>query len=488
MRRWLKTNVIALTAAAVISLTACSGTSAEIPVGSNTAATTRATTVATPVPSTFASPAEPALLGPLHTNGIDTTIYDARNRPVRLAGFNWAGMQQGGRSDTMKEADVCGAVWRTPADSASGVTFKDFYSQIRRLGYNVIRLPISWNNLEPVAPVWNSFLNRYDHAFSTAYMSDLKSMVTQARAAGISVILDMHQDFWSPALHRITNFDGSPGHCEGVGMPRWLDPSIDSKATTTQQTDYRDGMNWFFENVPDPSSPVTRSTPWGLFYSAWDWVAYTFSAHSGYPAYQAVIGADILNEPYISYAGANPPPGESVLQAADQRLQAFYNSLGPAVHNQDPEWLLFFEDSTGGFNTGNPALRESPTMTAKPTTPGSWVYSTHIYNINGGTFDSGITTQDDFGINVAEADLANATRWHVPLFIGEFTIFSLGTDASTMTDADMAQTEKFLSWAKKNKISWTFWSYTSATKSMVAVDYRTGRLIDVIQAALATGL
>jgi hypothetical protein len=149
---------------------------------------------------------------------------------------------------------------------------------------------------------------------------------------------------------------------------------------------------------------------------------------------------------------------------------------------------LFFEDSTGGFNSRIPAHRESPVMTAKPTTPGSWVYSTHIYNISDGTFETGSADQDDFGIKVAETDLANAIRWKVPLFIGEFTIFTLDRDATTMTDADMAQTKKFLSWAKTNAVGWTFWSYVSTIKSMVAVDYTTGRPISVVFDALATGL
>jgi hypothetical protein len=43
---------------------------------------------------------------------------------------------------------------------------------------------------------------------------------------------------------------------------------------------------------------VTRLTPWQLFYSAWDQLAYQFSPASGFADSAAVIGADILNEPY----------------------------------------------------------------------------------------------------------------------------------------------------------------------------------------------
>ena len=84
-------------------------------------------------------------------------------------------------------------------------------------------------------------------------------------------------------------------------------------------------------------------------------------------------------------------------------------------------------------------------MSAKPTAPGNWVYSLHDYNFGYGTFADGVVRHDDFGITVTNAALANANAWTVPLYIGEFTNFSLGVDARQLTDATMAQTGKFLS-------------------------------------------
>ena len=299
----------------------------------------------------------PALAGPLHTTGTDSAIYDRNNRPVRLLGFNWEDLEQGGRKDYAKAIDACDLVWRTPADPIiDGVAFNDFYANVRSWGYNTIRLPISWHNLEPLPPVWSSTLNRYQHTYSSPYLKDLKLMVSQARAAGLSVILDMHQDSWSPALHHITESDGSAGYCQGAGMPRWLYPSIDAKAQTTQSTDYYNGMNWFFRDVHDPSMTLTRQSPWQMFYSAWDYLSYTFSARSGYPDYSAVIGADILNEPWYGYVGARPPAGQTVMQAAGIRLRTFYNALAPSITHWSPTWLLFFEDGTGAYNAANPAL------------------------------------------------------------------------------------------------------------------------------------
>ncbi len=431
----------------------------------------------------------PALAAPLRTNGTDSRIYDVNNTPVRLVGFNWGGTDRGGRSDYLKTPDACGLVWRTPADPiVNGVAFNDFYSNLRAWGYNTIRLPISWHNLEPVAPTWSSSLNRYVHKFNPTYVNDLKTMVTRARAAGLSVILDMQQDFWSPALHHVVNWDGSPGYCEGAGMPRWLYPSIDAKAQTTQSTDFYNGMNWFFRDVHDPTMTLNRQSPWQMFYSAWDYLSYTFSARSGFAGAAAVIGADIFNEPWFAYVGGNPPAGQTVMQAAGIRLRNFYSAIAPAITNWNPSWLLFFEDGTGAYNTANPGAREVPMLTAKPRGNYQWVYSSHIYNFGYGVFNSGVQVQDDHGINVANVLLANAVAWKVPLYLGEFSNFTLKKDARLLTSADMTETKKFLTWAKAKNVSWTFWCYTQWVAPFAAVDFTTGLPIPAVTAALATGL
>ncbi|TDN90932.1 PKD domain-containing protein [Microbacterium sp. BK668] len=428
--------------------------------------------------------------GPLHTTGADGVIYNAANEPVRLVGYNWTGMEAGGRNDFQKVADVCGFTWRTPADRLSGLTltYDDFYQNLRTWGYNVIRLPMQWNNLEPIAPTWDAQAGRYIHNWNPNYLNDLRSMVTKAKAAGIMVILDMQQDFWSPALHNITNWDGTRGYCEGYGMPRWMYPSIDAKATTTQSTDFYNGMNWFFRNIHDPMATVTRVTPWELYADVWRMVSYEFSAASGFPAHQAVVGADLFNEPWWSYVGGNPPAGQTVAQAAGARLHAFYTALAPAITVNSPSWLLIFQDTGGGYNIANPSLRDSPWMTGKPSAPGNWVYSVHAYNFGYGTFSDGVPRHDDFGINHMNAVLANARAWGVPLYIGEFTNFSLKGDARTLTSADMAQTRLFVDWAKQNGVSWTFWAYLNPYLPMTMMDYATNRPLAPVKEALDSGL
>ena len=115
--------------------------------------------------------------------------------------------------------------------------------------------------------------------------------------------------------------------------------------------------------------------------------------------------------------------------------------------------------------------RETPTITAKPTAPGNWVYSLHLYNFAYGTFSDGVPRHDDFGVTLANVVHARAEAWGVPLLIGEFTNYTLGVDARQLTDSDMAQTRSFLSWAKEHGVSWTFWAYVNGYRPMTVVDY-----------------
>ena len=183
----------------------------------------------------------PALAGPLHTTGTDSVIYDRNNRPVRLVGFNWGGTDRGGRNDYSQ-----GGGRLRPGVADSGRPHCQWGCLQRLLqqhqGMGIQHHPPTHLLAQPGAGSagLEHGAQSLQHTFSPAYVRDLKSIVSQARAAGLSVILDMQQDFWSPALHNITNWDGSAGYCEGAGMPRWLYPSIDAKArrrrTSTSST------------------------------------------------------------------------------------------------------------------------------------------------------------------------------------------------------------------------------------------------------------
>src|SRR3954453_6082505 len=104
---------------------------------------------AAPLPATAAVTATGATPHTTRTHG---RIYDVANRPVRLVGFNWAGTPAGGRRDNLDTPGACGKTSRRPGDSLGRPSFNydDMYQRIKGSGYNVIRLPVSWQNLEPM--------------------------------------------------------------------------------------------------------------------------------------------------------------------------------------------------------------------------------------------------------------------------------------------------------------------------------------------------
>lgn len=70
------------------------------------------------------------------------------------------------------------------------------FSQLRELGFNVIRLIVSWEGIQPDSP------DQYDEN----YLDYLQQIVASANEHHIYVLLDMHQDLFS--RHLISRFNG----------------------------------------------------------------------------------------------------------------------------------------------------------------------------------------------------------------------------------------------------------------------------------------
>src|SRR5438132_1556222 len=125
---------------------------------------------------------------------------------------------------------------RCPADNRrveGVVTCRFDFDQMRPLGYDVIRLNLSWSLLEP-----------QPGKIDAAYMNRIAQVVRWARARGIYVVLDMHQDAWSKFVYTrgepcvgdfqsIRGFDGAPLWASRYTSPacalhgvRELDPAV----------------------------------------------------------------------------------------------------------------------------------------------------------------------------------------------------------------------------------------------------------------------
>src|SRR6478672_11439749 len=127
-------------------------------------------------------------------------LVDSSGREVLLKGVNVDGLADYFREDEQPPYPTAPAAYAKgacPADdpTVEGVDVCSYdFSQLAPLGYNVIRLNISWSLLEP-AP------GRIDGT----YLRRIAQVVGWAKRAGIYVVIDMHQDAWSKYLYTGAN-------------------------------------------------------------------------------------------------------------------------------------------------------------------------------------------------------------------------------------------------------------------------------------------
>ncbi len=203
-----------------------------------------------------------------------------------------------GRDLFLRGVDVTGAEDTPTADNLPYGP-ADFVA-MRAAGATVVRLPIAWAMIEP-SP------GRFDQAA----IDRAVQIVDWAGAAGLRVVLDMHQYLWTPCFG-------------GNGTPTWAVPNCPAVPPTNvalQEADILVAENAFWK------SPALQAQ----FAQAWVQVARAV----GHPYF--LLGYDILNEP-----GPGLIPNELFEQ---DYLAPFYRSVGRQLRQVDPGSLLFVEPS-----------------------------------------------------------------------------------------------------------------------------------------------
>ena len=146
------------------------------------------------------------------------------------------------------------------------------FIQIRDWGFNVIRLGIIWDGLEPEPG-----------KYSESQFQCLDQAIEWARENGLYVILDMHQDLYSrqfsdgaPEWATIT--DDQPHYTGAV----WSDAYLISPAVQT-------AFDNFWNNTPASDGVGIQDH----YANLWKYIA------ARYADKQNVIGYDLMNEPFI---------------------------------------------------------------------------------------------------------------------------------------------------------------------------------------------
>jgi endoglycosylceramidase len=167
---------------------------------------------------------------------------------------------------------------------------EDNYRLFRSMGFNVVRLPISWGRLEPKPGVFNfSYLSNY-----------IRQDVEWAQENGMYVVLDMHQYGW-------------PKPC---GIPEWAVKQYSSNESGSVQ--FASNF-WVNDTLQDHLSSV------------WTRIAREFESDSN------VAGYDLFNEPWV-YTSVLP-----YLNAS--HVNRFYLKIMQSIRTVDQNHIFFLEPS-----------------------------------------------------------------------------------------------------------------------------------------------
>jgi endoglycosylceramidase len=260
---------------------------------------------------------------------------------------------------------------RAPLEPIPAFTADDA-ARLRAIGFNALRLPINWSAIEP----------KETGGFDEAYLDRVAAIVALCRAAGIYVLLDLHQDAWSKEIGE----DGAPLWAIAPAPTTLLGGPLDDLDARRLSKQVVAAFETFFGDSPDGLRLRAR-------YAA-------MAAHvaSRFANDEAVVGLELFNEPI----------------AVDATLPGVYAPMIAAVRAAAPTKLIFFEPSS----TRN-VLDKSP-LGAGSLGPGT-VYAPHVYTLAFAGDDTARNTVTKEGLRVSNASAREeAESYAAPLAITEF--------------------------------------------------------------------
>jgi hypothetical protein len=377
--------------------------------------TTGSTSTSTGNPLCTTPPCSPEITGWLHTVPGNTNVFDGAGKVIPLIGVDVDGLDFG-TGNPSSNPDSCGKGWSITPSS---------FSNVAVWGFNSVRIPISWENLEPRAPTLVAN-GTWVHHWNSAYLSELDYVAGQFGQVHVAVIFDFAQVDVSAAFQQAPEKQLG-GECEGWGNPIWLYPSITSP-TTSQELE--SAMCSFFSDQSLVGSSAPK--PIEAMEAAEQMLAARYSTN------QAVIGIDMFNEPWF---GASC----GMMSHEGSLLTSFYTEMGQTIAAVNPHLLLIYEDSVPGLMPSSPIITTPPTLN-------NAVYEYHIYTSDWATGQPYVTSFLD-----------TAKKAGVPIWMGEFDAFEAGCiGVNCKADQNwQADTQALLSFCNENGINWAYFSYYS---------------------------
>lgn len=260
---------------------------------------------------------------------------------------------------------------RTALEEIPAFTADDA-TAMRDFGFDALRLPINWSGIEPTK----------DGGFDAAYLGRVEQALDLAHAAGLSVLLDLHQDAYSKEIGE----DGAPLWAIIPPPTELLEgPLVDLEARRLSKQ-VLDAFETFFGDSADGSWLRERFTAMAVH------VMQRFAEHP------AVIGLEIFNEPQATMAGVT-------------RLN---DVAYPALRAAAPEKLYLFEP---------PVTRNVLDVAPVPEAPlGPMTgYAPHVYTLAFVSTDAQKQAMTKETLRTSHANArVEADAWQAPLVITEW--------------------------------------------------------------------
>ncbi len=179
------------------------------------------------------------------------------------------------------------------------------YARFAQVGFNVVRLPISWAMLEPLP-------GAFDISYLTSYVN---RDIQWAKKYGLYVVLDMHQYKWAARFH-------------GCGAPDWT-----VRQYPATETGMRMAISHFW----------TNNTLQDHLVKVWTNLAHVYANET------TIAGYDIVNEPWV-YTSVIP-----YLNAT--YVDMFNLKVAKSIRTVDPNHIIFLEPAN--MNTFKFPLRDN---------------------------------------------------------------------------------------------------------------------------------
>lgn len=372
----------------------------------------------TQAPATAATSPAAASIGFLQTDG--QRIVDETGNMVVLRGANFFGYEYGvgiaEKWDSHSEPD---------------------YVKMASWGFNVVRLPIAWSLIEPGS-------GKYDES----YMGYVDRDISWAKANGLYVILDMHDNSWSPKFKYFDSW-------HTAGVPSWAVSQYpdSNKGEAQARAD-------FWSNLGPNGTPASSTNPslQDRFIQVWEYVA------SRYASEPAVAGYDLLNEPTVFSADSKINYYDES-KFVSQTLPTFFERVAAGIRTVDTKHMIFWEPAQVPMIWDNPGQYLALMSTASTYVDVSnTVYSPHYPGIGAGlSLQSYNGDKARLETSLQSNILSLSGKWNQPVFIGEWGITSDGTNAAQYVHDLSDLLDKYL-------LSSAWWTYGYCSFGMCIFD------------------